>query len=145
MSDKCYYCKYIRYVQMNCPRELFPNIAACIKTDTLIHYNDNICKSFKMKKETESFLDFCATIKYGFAVGDIKTDKKFSELDLAIDYALGKEFEKGKHSSSKPLEFTIEQLASFIEKHTGIDIEFFDNEKFLGGNLNEHKEESTHA
>ena len=141
MPDKCYYCKHIRHVEMNCPREFFPNIAACAKTDLLIHYNDQKCKSFKMKKETESFLDFCATIKYGFAVGDIKTSKKLSELDLAIDYAIGEEFERGNHSSSNPLKLTTEQIATLIEKYTGINIEFLDNEEFLGGNLDkkEHK------
>lgn len=141
--NKCYYCKHIRNVEMNCPRELFPNIAACAKTGSLIHYTDTICKSFKMKKQTISFLDFCATIKYGFAVGDIKTDRKLSELDLAIDYAIGEEFEKGNHSSSNPLKLTTEQIATLIEKYTGINFEFLDNEGFLGGNLN--KKETNNA
>lgn len=120
---------------MNCPRELFPNIAACSKTSVLIHYNDTKCKSFKMKKETKSFLQFCNTVKTGFAIGDIKTDKKLSELDLAIQYATGEEFVKGKHSPSNPLKFTTEHLVELIEKHTGINIEFLDTKEFLGGNL----------
>ena len=88
-----------------------------------------------MKEETKSFLHFCNKVKYGFAVGDIKTDKKLSEYDLEIQYAIGEEFEKGKCSPSKPLVFTVEQLATLIEKNTGINIEFLDREEFLGCNL----------
>lgn len=60
----------------------------------------------------EDFKQFLTTVKNGIDSGEIKTSKKLSDLDIAVQYAIG---ELGKEHGY-PLEITQDLLAEKIQQ-----------------------------
>lgn len=46
-------------------------------------------------KLTKEFLKFMEIIREGEALGEIKSSKPITDFDLAVQFAIGKSFEKG--------------------------------------------------
>ena len=66
-----------------------------------------------------TFEAFKATVQAGIARGELKTTVELNELDLAIQYAIGREMEL---TGQKPLTVTTAQIAELIKKYCGEDV-----------------------
>ncbi len=62
------------------------------------------------------FSEFCEIVRAGIASGEIKTTKELSELDLAIQYAIGQEMQE---RGGGELQTTAEEIYFLIGKHCG--------------------------
>ena len=65
-----------------------------------------------------SFYEFCTIVRAGIARGEIKTSAELTDLDLAIQYAIGREMEE---RGGGELETTAEEIYHLIGKHCGVD------------------------
>lgn len=63
-----------------------------------------------------TFSEFCEIVRAGIANGEIKTTKELSELDLAIQYAIGQEMQE---RGGGELQTTAEEIYFLIGKHCG--------------------------
>ena len=63
-----------------------------------------------------TFSEFCEIVRAGIASGEIKTTKELSELDLAIQYAIGQEMQE---RGGGELQTTAEEIYFLIDKHCG--------------------------
>lgn len=63
-----------------------------------------------------TYEEFCEIIRAGIASGEIKTTKELSELDLAIQYAIGQEMQE---RGGGELQTTAEEIYFLIGKHCG--------------------------
>lgn len=64
-----------------------------------------------------TFKEFCDIFRDGIASGKIKTSAEITDLDLATQYAIGREMmERGGE-----LLTTVEEIYDLIGKHCGID------------------------
>ena len=63
-----------------------------------------------------TYEEFCEIVRAGIASGEIKTTKELSELDLAIQYALGQEMQE---RGGGELQTTAEEIYFLIGKHCG--------------------------
>ena len=66
-----------------------------------------------------TFEEFCKTIREGMASGEIKTSAQLSELDLAIQYSIGREQDA---RGSVKITLTAEEIALLILKYCGPDV-----------------------
>lgn len=60
-----------------------------------------------------TFEEFSSIINNAIAAGEIKASCELTELDLAIQYALGQEMETGRDT------FTTDEMPQLIYKHCG--------------------------
>ena len=67
-----------------------------------------------------TFTEFCETIKDGIASGELKTSTELTELDLAIQYAIGQEMQE---QGGAELTTDAEQIYFLIGKHCGAEIQ----------------------
>lgn len=67
-----------------------------------------------------TFSEFCEIVRAGIASGEIKTTKELSELDLAIQYAIGQEMQE---RGGGELQTTAEEIYFLIGKHCGEDVQ----------------------
>ena len=63
-----------------------------------------------------TYEEFCEIVRAGIASGEIKTIKELSELDLAIQYAIGQEMQE---RGGGELQTTAEEIYFLIGKHCG--------------------------
>ena len=63
-----------------------------------------------------TYEEFCEIVRAGIASGEIKTTKELSELDLAIQYAIGQEMQE---RGGGELQTTAEEIYFLIGKHCG--------------------------
>lgn len=66
-----------------------------------------------------TYEEFCEIVRAGIASGEIKTTKELSELDLAIQYAIGQEMQE---RGGGELQTTAEEIYFLIGKHCGEDV-----------------------
>lgn len=66
-----------------------------------------------------TYEEFCEIVRAGIASGEIKTTKELSDLDLAIQYALGQEMQE---RGGGELQTTAEEIYFLIGKHCGEDV-----------------------
>ncbi len=66
-----------------------------------------------------NFKDFCKMIRDGIATGRIRTAAQPSELDLAIQYAIGREQEE---RGSARMIITPAEVSLLIKKYCGRDV-----------------------
>lgn len=64
--------------------------------------------------------EFCEIIRAGIANGEIKTTKELSELDLAIQYAIGQEMQE---RGGGEMTTTEQEIYFLIGKHCGADVQ----------------------
>lgn len=70
-----------------------------------------------------TFEEFKSCIAQGLASGAIKTDVELTELDLALQYVIGKEqTARVEQGIKEELLLTIEDLAALILKYCGKDV-----------------------
>lgn len=70
-----------------------------------------------------TFEEFKSCIAQGLASGAIKTDVELTELDLALQYVIGKEqTARVEQGIKEDLLLTIEDLAALILKYCGKDV-----------------------
>ena len=70
-----------------------------------------------------TFEEFKSCIAQGLASGAIKTDVELTELDLALQYVIGKEkTARVEQGIKEDLFLTIEDLAALILKYCGKDV-----------------------
>ena len=70
-----------------------------------------------------TFEEFKSCIAQGLASGAIKTDVELTELDLALQYVIGKEqTARVEQGIKEELFLTIEDLAALILKYCGKDV-----------------------
>ena len=70
-----------------------------------------------------TFEEFKSSIAQGLASGAIKTDVELTELDLALQYVIGKEqTARVEQGIKEDLFLTIEDLAALILKYCGKDV-----------------------
>ena len=67
-----------------------------------------------------TYEEFCEIVRAGIASGEIKTTKELSELDLAIQYAIGQEMQE---RGGGELQTTAEEIYFLIGKHCGADVQ----------------------
>lgn len=63
-----------------------------------------------------TYKEFCEIVRAGIASGEIKTTTELSELDLAIQYAIGQEMQE---RGGGELQTTAEEIYFLIGKHCG--------------------------
>lgn len=64
--------------------------------------------------------EFCEIIRAGIARGEIQLTAELSDLDLAIQYALGEEMQE---RGGGKLQTTAEEIYFLIGKHCGADVQ----------------------
>lgn len=60
--------------------------------------------------------EFCEIVRAGIASGEVKTTAELTDLDLAIQYALGQEMQE---RGGGELQTTAEEIYFLIGKHCG--------------------------
>lgn len=63
-----------------------------------------------------TYSEFCEIVRAGIASGEVKTTQELSELDLAIQYAIGQEMQE---RGGGELQTTAEEIYFLIGKHCG--------------------------
>ena len=66
-----------------------------------------------------TYEEFCEIVRAGIASGEVKTTAELTDLDLAIQYALGQEMQE---RSVGELQTTAEEIYFLIGKHCGEDV-----------------------
>lgn len=66
-----------------------------------------------------SFYLFLKGVKHGFDCGDLRISEPLSELDLAMQYAIGKEQTR---RGTTEISLSSEDLASLIREHCGEEV-----------------------
>lgn len=65
-----------------------------------------------------TYSEFCEIVRTGIASGEVKTTAELTDLDLAIQYAIGQEMQE----SGGELQTTAEKIYFLIGKHCGEDV-----------------------
>ena len=65
-----------------------------------------------------TFTEFCENIRAGIARGEIKTSTDLTDLDLAIQYAIGQEMQE---RGGGEMTTTEQEIYFLIGKHCGAD------------------------
>ena len=63
-----------------------------------------------------TYEEFCEIVRAGIASGEVKTTAELTDLDLAIQYAIGQEMQERGGSE---LQTTAEEIYLLIGKHCG--------------------------
>ena len=63
-----------------------------------------------------TYEEFCEIVRAGIASGEIKTTAELTDLDLAIQYAIGQEMQE---RGGGELQTTAEEIYFLIGKHCG--------------------------
>ena len=63
-----------------------------------------------------TYEEFCEIVRAGIASGEVKTTAELTDLDLAIQYALGQEMQE---RGGGELQTTAEEIYFLIGKHCG--------------------------
>ena len=63
-----------------------------------------------------TYEEFCEIVRAGIASGEVKTTAELTDLDLAIQYAIGQEMQERGGSE---LQTTAEEIYFLIGKHCG--------------------------
>lgn len=66
-----------------------------------------------------TYEEFCEIVRAGIASGEVKTTQELSDLDLAIQYAIGQEMQE---RGGGELQTTAEEIYFLIGKHCGEDV-----------------------
>lgn len=66
-----------------------------------------------------TYSEFCEIVRAGIASGEVKTTAELTDLDLAIQYALGQEMQE---RGGGELQTTAEEIYFLIGKHCGEDV-----------------------
>ena len=66
-----------------------------------------------------SFEDFKRTIERGIERGEIQTEQPLTELEIAIQYAIGSEQEE---RGTEQLTLTVKDICLLVLKHCGADV-----------------------
>ena len=67
-----------------------------------------------------NYNEFCEIVRAGIARGEIQLTAELSDLDLAIQYALGEEMQE---RGGGELQTTAEEIYFLIGKHCGADVQ----------------------
>lgn len=67
-----------------------------------------------------NYNEFCEIVRAGIARGEVKTTAELSDLDLAVQYALGQEMQE---RGGGELQTTAEEIYFLIGKHCGADVQ----------------------
>ena len=67
-----------------------------------------------------TYEEFCEIVRAGIASGEVKTTAELTDLDLAIQYALGQEMQE---RGGGELQTTAEEIYFLIGKHCGEDVQ----------------------
>lgn len=67
-----------------------------------------------------NYNEFCEIVRAGIARGEVKTTQELSDLDLAIQYAIGQEMQE---RGGGELQTTAEEIYFLIGKHCGADVQ----------------------
>lgn len=68
---------------------------------------------------TMTYEEFCKIVRAGIASGEVKTTAELTDLDLAIQYAIGQEMQE----RGGELQTTAEEIYFLIGKHCGADVQ----------------------
>lgn len=63
-----------------------------------------------------TYEEFCEIVRVGIASGEVKTTAELTDLDLAIQYAIGQEMQE---RGGGELQTTAEEIYFLIGKHCG--------------------------
>lgn len=66
-----------------------------------------------------TYSEFCEIVRAGIASGEVKTTQELSDLDLAIQYAIGQEMQE---RGGGELQTTAEEIYFLIGKHCDEDV-----------------------
>ena len=69
---------------------------------------------------TMNYNEFCEIVRAGIASGEVKTTAELTDLDLAIQYAIGQEMQE---RGGGELQTTAEEIYFLIGKHCGADVQ----------------------